>query len=43
MIGVLDFGFGQRGAVFDAPMNGLEALVDVAAIEEIDEGAGDHD
>ena len=38
---VFDFGFGQRGAVVDAPVDGLEAFVDVALIEEVDEGAGD--
>ena len=38
---VLDLGFGQRGAVVDAPVDGLETFVDVAAIEEIDERAGD--
>ena len=41
MVGVFDLGFGQGGAVFDAPVDGLEAFVDVAAVEEIDEGAGD--
>ena len=39
---VFDLGFGQRGAVLHAPVDGLEAFVDVAAVEEIDERAGDH-
>ena len=41
MIGVFDLGFGEGGAVLHAPVDGLEAFVDVAAVEEIDEGAGD--
>ena len=39
---ILDFGFGQRGAVFDAPVDRLEALIDIAAVQELDERAGDH-
>ena len=38
---VFDLGFGQRGAVVDAPVDRLQAFVDVAAVEEIDERAGD--
>ncbi len=41
MILVFDFGFGEGGAVLHAPMDGFEALVDVAVGEEIDEGLGD--
>ncbi len=42
MIRVFDLGFGQSGAVLDAPVHRLEAFVDVAAVEEIDERAGDY-
>ena len=35
---VLDFGFGQGGAVVDAPVDGLEAAVDEAFLEEAVEG-----
>ena len=38
---VLDLGFGQRGAVVRHQCTG-QALVDVAAVQEIDERAGDH-
>ena len=31
---VLDFGFGQRGAVVDAPVDGLEAAIDEAFLKE---------
>ena len=41
MIRVFDLGFGERGAIFDAPVDRLEAFVDVAAIQKIDERAGD--
>ena len=34
VVGVLDLGFGQRGAVVDAPVNRLESLVDEAFLEE---------
>jgi hypothetical protein len=39
---VFDFGFGQRGAVVDAPVDRLQAFVDVALVQEIDERARDH-
>src|ERR1035441_10322104 len=39
---ILHLGFGQRGAVLDAPVYRLEALVHVALVQEIDERAGDH-
>ena len=42
VVGVLDFGFGERGAVADAPVHRLETFVDVALIEEIDKRASDH-
>jgi len=38
---VLDFGFGEGGAVVDAPGDGLEAFVDEAVLEEVEEGLGD--
>ncbi len=38
---VLDFGFGEGGAIVDAPVDGLEALVDEALFEEVVEGLGD--
>ena len=38
---VFDFGFGEGGAVVDAPVNGFQSFVDVALVEEVDEGAGD--
>ena len=38
---VLDFGFGEGGAVVDAPVDGLEALVDEAFLEEVVEGLDD--
>ena len=41
VIGVFDLGFGQRGAIVHAPVDRLEAFVDVAAIEKLDERAGD--
>ncbi len=34
---VFDLGLGQRGAVLDAPVHRLEALVDVAVVQELDE------
>ena len=39
MIFILHFGFGQRGAVMNAPVNRFEPLVDVAFVEEIHERA----
>ena len=41
MVRVLDFGFGEGGAVVDAPGDGLEAFVDEAVLEEVEEGLGD--
>ncbi len=41
VVGVFDFGFGERGAVMHAPVHGLQTFIDVAAIEKVDEGAGD--
>ncbi len=38
---VFDLGFRQRGAVGEAPVHRLEALVDVAAVDELDEAACD--
>ena len=38
---VLDFSFGEGGAVVDAPGDGLEAFVDEAVLEEVKEGLGD--
>ena len=38
---VLDFGFGEGGAVVDAPVDRLEALVDEAFLEEVVEGLED--
>ncbi len=34
MVGVLDLGFGQRGAVVDAPVDRLQPLVDQTLFEE---------
>ena len=41
VIFVFDFGFGERGAVFDAPVNGLETFIDITGVEKIDEGLRD--
>src|ERR1700685_756013 len=41
MILVFDFGFGQGGAVLDAPMDRFQSLVEVGAPPEIDEGLRD--
>jgi hypothetical protein len=38
---VLDFSLGERGAVVDAPAYRLEAFVDEAVLEEVEEGLGD--
>ncbi len=38
---VLDFGFGESGAVFDAPVHGLQALIDIPAVQEVDKRLGD--
>ena len=38
---VLDLGLGEGGAVVDAPVDGLEALVDEAVLEEREEGFSD--
>ena len=42
MVGVFDFGFGQRGAVAHAPVHRLQAFVDVAPVQEFHERGGDH-
>ncbi len=41
MLLVLDLGFGEGGAIVDAPVHGLEALVDEALLKEAVEGFGD--
>ncbi len=41
MVLVLHLGFRQRGAVGEAPVHGLEPFVDVAPVDEFDEGARD--
>jgi hypothetical protein len=38
---VLDFGFGERGAVVDAPVDRLEAFIDELLLEEVVEGFDD--
>ena len=38
---VLDLGLGQSGAAVEAPVDGLQALVDRTLAEEVDESAGD--
>ncbi len=38
---VLDLGLGEGGPVVDAPVDGLEALVDEAVLVEVEEGLGD--
>src|SRR6267378_4038256 len=38
---IFDFGFGERGVVVDAPIDGLAATVNVALLHEIEESAGD--
>ena len=38
---VLDLGFGEGGLVVDAPVDGPEAFVDEALLEEVEEGLGD--
>ena len=42
MVRVLHFRLGQRRAILDAPVDRLQALVDVTLIQEIHERAGDH-
>src|SRR5438270_10354307 len=37
---ILDFRFSQRSAIMNAPVDRLETLVHIAAIQEVDEGAG---
>ena len=34
---ILDLGFGERGSIMDAPVDGFQAFVNVAAIQEFDE------
>src|SRR6266481_7079052 len=41
VIFVFDFGFGERGAVVEAPVDGLAAAVDVALFHEIEKRSGD--
>ncbi len=38
---VLDFGFGERGSVVDAPVDGAQAFVDEVLFEEVVEGLDD--
>jgi hypothetical protein len=38
---VLDLGFGQGRAVVNAPVDRLQSFIYVAAVEKLDEGAGD--
>ena len=38
---VFNFGFGERGAIVNAPVDGLQAAIDVAFLEEIEKRAGD--
>src|SRR6267378_6268644 len=38
---IFDFGFGERGVVVDAPIDGLAATVNVALLHEIKKGASD--
>ena len=38
---VLDFRLGQRGAVVNAPIDRLEAAIDIALLQEVQERAGD--
>ena len=42
MVIILHFGFGEGGAMDQAPVDGLESFIDVALIQKIDERAGDH-
>ena len=42
VVRIFDFGFGQGGAILDAPVDRLEAFINVAAVEEIDERASDY-
>src|ERR1700730_15692187 len=37
---VLDFGFGERGRIDEAPINGFASAIDVAAFHEVEKGAG---
>ena len=41
MVLVFHLGFRQRGAVLDAPVDRLQPFVDVAAVQKLDERAGD--
>src|SRR3989442_8353010 len=41
MVLVFDFGFGQGGAVKDAPVNRLQAPIDVAPLQKDEERVGD--
>ena len=40
MVFVFDFGFRERGAVIDAPVDGLAAAIDITLFHEIQERAG---
>src|SRR5438270_7111492 len=39
---VLDLGFGERGAIEDAPVDGTKAFVDESVLPEVEEDAGDY-
>ncbi len=39
MVFILDFGFGERRAVMDAPVDRLQPFIDVALVEKVDESA----
>src|SRR5437867_7971089 len=41
VIFIFDFGFGERGAVIDAPIDRLAAAIDVTLLHEIEKGACD--
>ena len=41
MIFVFDFGFGERSPIDDAPIDGLQAAIDVAFLEKSEKRIGD--
>src|SRR5207244_1013421 len=41
MVLIFDFSLGQRGTVMDAPVDRLQTLINITAIEKIDKSAGD--
>ena len=41
MVFVFHFGFCQRGAIVNTPVHWFQSAIDVAFLEEIDEGSGD--